>query len=174
MKRLIITDTGPLIIYARTKKLEILLGATKQVIVTETVRTECVLRDSKPGAQEILKALEDGRLHLVDDVFLDAVAKARLDPGEASAIGYAVSRGPAYASLLIDEKRGRTVAQKLGLKVIGSAGLLAAAKKLGLIDNVKQILDEWRETGYWIDPAVEEHVLKNAGEFPSPGGQRKP
>jgi predicted nucleic acid-binding protein len=174
MRRLIVTDAGPLIIYARTKKLDVLLGTADQVIVTEAVKAECVSKTSKPGAKEILSALEDGRLHLVSNVFSNTVTNARLDLGEASAISYALTLGPAYARLLIDEKRGRAVAQKLGLTVIGSAGLLAAAKHLGIIDNVKQVIDEWQETGYWIDPRIVDKVLRNAGEIPLLGGQRKP
>ncbi len=54
-----------------------------------------------------------------------------LDEGESAAIRLALKLS---ASVLMDEKSGRKIATNLGLHVIGSAGVLVAAKKRGLID----------------------------------------
>ncbi|MEB3217976.1 MAG: DUF3368 domain-containing protein [Nostocales cyanobacterium 94392] len=44
--------------------------------------------------------------------------------------------------LLIDEKAGRKVAISRGLPIIGLVGVIILAKEQGLIDNVKDILDD--------------------------------
>lgn len=165
MKRLVVTDTGPLVIFARTGMLNIVLGVAERVIVTETVRQECTANLLKPGAAEIANAIQESRLTVVADVVDKAIEKTVLDPGEKSAIAYAMTLVPNDVTLLIDEIRGRSVAKANGLAVIGSAGLLVVAKRLQLIANVAQVLDEWQKAGYWLDRAVIEAVLKAAGEI---------
>jgi predicted nucleic acid-binding protein len=48
--------------------------------------------------------------------------------------------------------------------VIGSAGILLAAKARGLLPAVAPILATWREWGYFLAPALLEAVLIRAGE----------
>lgn len=167
MRRLVVTDTGPLIIFARSGRLDIVLGAAEHVVVTETVQRECTANSLKPGAVEIAKAIEAGRLTVVADVVDPAIEKTTLDRGEKSAIAYAMSLPPNEATLLMDERRGRSVAKSHGLTVIGSAGLLIVAKRLQLITSVKQVLDDWEGVGYWLDSSVKTTVLIQAGEAPS-------
>ena len=130
MTRLIVTDTGPLIIYARTGYLYVLRGVADCVVLTQTVQHECTRNAWQPGAVVILEALAQGHLTVVPDVAHDATGKASLDPGERSAINYALTQDPKHCRLLMDEVRGRAVAKHLGLAVIGSAGLLVVAKKM--------------------------------------------
>jgi len=171
MKRLIVTDTGPLVIFARTGRLDIVLGVAERIVLTETVRQESTAMVMKPGAAAIAEAIEDGRLAVVPDVEDCAIEKTILDAGEKSAIAYALSQPAADTALLIDERRGRNVAQSHGLRVIGSAGLLVVAKRRELITSVKEVLNDWKRVGYWLDPALVEAVLNTAGEFSSPTGK---
>ncbi len=176
MKRLIVTDTGPLVIFARTGRLDIVLGVAERVVLTETVRQESTAILIKPGAAAIAKAIEDGCLSVVADAVDSAIEKTALDPGEKSAIAYAMSQPADGLTLLMDERRGRSVAKSHGLAVIGSAGLLVVAKRRRLIASVKHVLDDWEKAGYWLDPAVVESVLSKAGETPAPtsrAGARK-
>lgn len=171
MKKLIVTDTGPLVIFARTGRLDIVLGVAERVVLTETVRQECTAIVMKPGAAAIADAIADGRLTVVADVEDCAIEKTILDAGEKSAIAYAMSQPAADTTLLVDERRGRSVAQSHGLTVIGSAGLLVVAKRRQLVTSVKEVLDDWKRAGYWLDPALAEAVLNTAGETPSPAGK---
>lgn len=169
MKRLIIADTGPLIIFAKSERLSILSEMTSQILVTNTVMHECTDDTNKPGTNLILKAFEDLTLSLIDDVELnDDLNKTILDDGEKSAIALAMSMNDHKSSILIDEVRGRDVAKKNGLIVIGSAGILIAAKKIGLIQNVEQIIIEWQGFGYFLSQSLVEEVLVKAGERNTP------
>jgi uncharacterized protein len=70
--------------------------------------------------------------------------------------------------LLVDEERGRTIAQRLGLRVIGLLGVLIEAKDRGLIDTVNPILDALvNRAGFWVTPDLYVRVLQAAGESPS-------
>jgi uncharacterized protein len=66
--------------------------------------------------------------------------------------------------LLIDERRGRKVASRLGLKFIGLLGMLVEAKRKGFI-VVKPILDDMiAKAGFWVDSQLYARVLQEAGE----------
>jgi len=67
--------------------------------------------------------------------------------------------------LLLDEHRGRNIAQRFGLKFIGLMGMLIEAKRKGHIHAVKPILDDLIATaGFWVDNRLYARVLQEAGE----------
>jgi predicted nucleic acid-binding protein len=62
-----------------------------------------------------------------------------LDPGEAEAIALACEIKPAI--VLLDEAEGRAAARSLGLQIIGTVGILAAARRSGHLNRIKPLLD---------------------------------
>ena len=165
MKRLIIADTGPLIIFAKSKKLQLLRDMAAQILVTTTVMHECIDDSGKPGAAIISKAFEDFTLSQVADVELsDELRNIPLDAGELSTIALAISMNDPDLFILVDEVLGRGVAHKHGLKVIGSAGILLAAKQAGLIIAVEPIIREWQKLGYFLKESLVNRLLIEAGE----------
>jgi predicted nucleic acid-binding protein len=88
---------------------------------------------------------------------------AELDLGESEAIALAVELSAEF--LLMDEKRGRAVAQRAGLVPIGILGVATAAKRLGLLDSITTLIRELREqASFWISAELEARVLRDAGE----------
>lgn len=85
-----------------------------------------------------------------------------LDPGEASAIALAL--GIQNSLLIIDEKRGRKVAERLGLKVIGTIGVVVKAKHKGVIQGAKVVLEDLEESGLWISQDFKNDILDLLGE----------
>ena len=68
--------------------------------------------------------------------------------------------------LLIDDKAGRDEAQRVGLAIMGFAGLLPEAKKMGLIAAVKPYLDEaMQKIRFRISPRIYTTALEEAGEL---------
>ena len=66
--------------------------------------------------------------------------REELDAGEAEAIVLAIERRADI--LLVDERRARKTATAAGLAVTGLIGVVARAKRDGLIDLAKPVLDE--------------------------------
>ena len=70
--------------------------------------------------------------------------RADLDP-EAEAIVLAIERRADL--LLVDERRARRTATDAGLTVTGLLGVVTRAKRAGLIDLAKPVLDELIQIG---------------------------
>jgi hypothetical protein len=80
---------------------------------------------------------------------LSPALRGILDVGEASVIQLASDIKTDF--VLIDERKARKIARSMyGLKVIGTARILVEAKKRGMVETMKDLLDEMRAAGYWI------------------------
>jgi len=117
----------------------------------------------QPGAQEVANAgwieVAEVKNRAVVEVLL-----AHLDRSEAEVIALAQER---QADLvLLDEKEAREFAERLGLRVLGTLGLLVWAKREGLIAVVREQLDALRrEAGFRISSELYRRVLEEVGEL---------
>ncbi|HET7295416.1 MAG TPA: DUF3368 domain-containing protein [Vicinamibacteria bacterium] len=66
--------------------------------------------------------------------------------------------------MILDELAGRSLAQRLGLPLIGTLGILLAAKRKGLIGSVREPMDALRRGGSRVADELYEHVLQRADE----------
>jgi uncharacterized protein len=67
--------------------------------------------------------------------------------------------------LLMDERRGRQVASRLGLKVLGTLGLLIEAKQKSLLTLIGPVLNDLQtKAGFRVSPALYQQVLIEVGE----------
>jgi len=155
---MIVSDTGPLAVLFKSRLLFILKEVHEEVLVPEAVERE--LRRKPEGTiifsdNPWIKATEVKNTELVKVLMLV------VDEGEAEAIALALHSS---ARILIDEKRGRNAALKLGLEIRGTIGLLVEAKKKGIIRSVKECIAELLEAGYYLDDDLIEEALRKADE----------
>jgi predicted nucleic acid-binding protein len=161
--KVIVADSSPLIVFARSELLPMLRQIVGEIVVPQTVYEECTGDMSKPGAQIIAEAHHAGLLTVHPDALIQALPAnmPMLDRGEIAAISLAIELAE---PILMDERLGRQAAAAHGLAVIGSAGILLAAKRKGLIAAVHPVLLAWQHFGYFLSPALIAIVFDRAGE----------
>lgn len=124
---MVVTDSGPLIALARLDLLPLLRRRFDTVLVPETVFLECTRRGDRPGALAIASASDAGLLHRTHVTGADRFAAENLlDAGESAALVLARRRA---VPVLVDERKARQVAARLGIPVVGTVGVLVAARK---------------------------------------------
>jgi len=93
---------------------------------------------------------------------LTPFAAIALDDGEASVIQLALEQN--ITMVCLDELKGRRAATSMGLRVIGSLGLLGKAKTEGLIVAARPFIEEAQRNGVYYETGLVEIFLKGLGE----------
>lgn len=158
----VIADAGPLSALAKIKRLALLRRVFGSVGVTTTVADELCLGSAAPGTDELDRAIAAGWLMRLPPPALKLPEHRILDVGEASCLA-AVSAMP-ETLLLIDERLGRSEAQRLGIAYMGTAGVLCVAKELGYLKAVLPVLEEMSVAGYFLSDAVVDGARQRSGE----------
>lgn len=160
---MIVSNTSPIINLACINRLDLLPALFGEIVIPDAVFHEiAVAVPNAPGALDIRMAPWIHR-HLVANQPLVTSLRLELDLGEAEAIACAVEANARL--LLIDERRGRLVAQRLGLSVMGLVGALLLARKRGLIESIRPLLDDLRRVaGFWVSDALYHRALYDVGE----------
>lgn len=163
MSRVVVADAGPLIGLARAGHLEVLKDLYGEVCVPPTVKGELCLDDNRPGSRQLRMAFSRG---WISEVELSKPVEDSLllvvDPGEAEAIQLAGEIDLRF--LLIDESRGRRLARRRGVRVVGTGGVLLAAKERGFVEQIAPVLDSLRRNGYRLATPLHRELLRLAGE----------
>ena len=157
----IVVDAGPLIALARLHLLELPDGLFTEVLVTDIVVAECLTNPAYPEHASIQSALEQELLKRQDSEGSQPAAMWNLDAGEASTIDLAVRWGTA---VLVDDLAARRVARALQLPTLGTCGLLLLAKRKGYVDELKPLVDNLINSGYFLGDRLVDRVLRMAGE----------
>jgi predicted nucleic acid-binding protein len=87
-----------------------------------------------------------------------------LDRGEAEVLALAVEQDARL--VVIDERKARQFAMRLGLPLTGTMGLLLLAKERGLVSRVMPLIELLQESGFYVAPELSGRVaiLANEGE----------
>lgn len=159
----VVSDASPLVSLARLGHLELLHALYGDVLVPEAVWQELVVQGAgQPGAAELGRAPWIRRCTVGNRPLVEALWQ-HLGAGEAEAIALALEAGAEL--LLMDERLGREAARRVGVRVVGVAGVLLEAKRKRLIPAIKPYLDLLRDVaGFRLGDDVYAQILRDAGE----------
>jgi predicted nucleic acid-binding protein len=135
-----------------------------QIIVPEEVIKECLHDISKPQAETIKQALQDKIIQqqsVINTEYCQLLTQI-LDSGEAQAISLAKELNTVA---LIDEKLGRKIATREGIKCVGSLYVLSKAKQSGFIESVVPLIKRLLAHGYYLNTHLIETVLLVSDEM---------
>ena len=162
---IIISDTSVITNLAAIQHLPLLPQLYKQIVIPEAVYRELAEIDPPvPGTLEVQTApwLTVKRV-LNREVIERLHIESKLDPGESEAIALVLELNADL--LLIDERRGRAEATRLGIKITGLLGVLVEAKRKNLIFAVKPLMDALIATSdFRISVALYDQILTIADE----------
>ncbi len=160
---IVVSNTTPLIGLASIGRFGLLQKLFQEIYIPQAVYDEAVVAGRTEGGAKrevrnagwiTVKAVKD---RLAVDVLLDD-----LDLGEAETI--VLAREIKADWVLMDEKKGRRKLEQLGLKKIGTIGILLKAKEMGYIEALRPELERLRERGFSISQMVIDAVLEQANE----------
>ena len=150
-KRIIISDTSSLIALTNIGELEILKSVYEEVVITPEIAEEYGLE--APDWIRIESANDEQKFKLLN---------LELDKGESSGIALALENESSL--LIIDEKKGRGIAKKLGIKIIGILGVMIKAKETGLVDQIKPLIQKLEKVDFRISAKLKTQILEKVGE----------
>lgn len=159
---ILVLDASAIITLARVGCLNLLRELAEKVYIPEAVYDEVVKSGyGRPGSLEVEQAAWISK-QSVHDQSVVVRLEAELGRGEAEAI---VLAGELEADFVIlDDATARRIAEAEGRKVLGLLGLLIRAKELGIVPVLRPVLDQIVGAGFFIDDALYQSILRQAGE----------
>ncbi len=158
-----ISNTGPIIALAKIGHLVLMEKIFSEVSIPPIVYRELLGKfgNEWPEIESALNTfIKVAELPLYDEI-TESVLSA-LDEGEKQAVGLASSLRDEVL-LIIDDKAGRETAKKLNIAVTGTIGLLLIAREEGLVNDIKTLIEQLRDTGYWLSDDILETVKRLEG-----------
>ncbi|MEE4358349.1 MAG: DUF3368 domain-containing protein [Desulfococcaceae bacterium] len=160
---IIVSNTSPIINLAAIRQMDLLKQLYEKIIIPQAVFEEIAVIGAGQAGSEEVKTSDWIETRQVNNRFPADSLQSELDAGEAEAIALALEIKADM--ILMDERRGRQAASRLGLRCLGLMGILTEAKHRKLIQAVKPMTDcLMKEAGFWIDQKLYQYVLQINGE----------
>lgn len=161
----VVVNTGPLVFLSKINRLAFLQSFGK-IIIPKTVLSEIKFKKDDVSVR-VSEATGDWlTIKAAKDNNLLKVLTNELDGGEAEVICLALEEKAAW--VVLDDQDARRYAHRYGLNVIGTLGLIAWAKKKGMIKNFKNELERLQKAGFYATAELVGKLMREVGE-----GQKK-
>lgn len=149
----VICNSSPLIALEQIGHLHLLEALFGEIIVPPAVVNEVSMTVSLPS---------NIRCSALSQPLAATVIQASLGAGESEAITLALQEKACI--IILDDRPARRTAESLGLKVIGTLGVLSAAKHKGLIPLIKPLIVALDSHHFHVAPELARRVIADAGE----------
>ncbi|MDQ3633220.1 MAG: DUF3368 domain-containing protein [Acidobacteriota bacterium] len=158
----VVINASPFIILCKSGLIELLPELFTEIYMPETVSIEII--EGKDIVTEKLYDCEETWLKRCLTSTVEDVLVWNLGGGETEVLSFASANGYEYTAL-IDDRAARKCAEALGIKTLGTAGILVLAKKRNLIKDVSVELKKLRSAGLWLSDEIFNAALKQANEL---------
>ena len=151
MPKTIICDTSCFIVLTNIGNLDILQKVYGQIVTTPEVASE--YSESLPDWIIIEQAV---------NIQMQQLLELQLDKGESSAIALALET--LECTIILDDLKARKIAERLGLDITGTIGIIIKAKLKGIIPSIKPLIDKIKTTDFRVSEDIEKQAMIAAGE----------
>lgn len=159
---IVVSDTTPLISLMKASRLDVLQKMFGEILIPEAVFEELTTNESFQEETEQIRNCAFIRRVSVDEQKSVAILRRAtgLDQGESEAIIYADDHQADF--LLMDEAAGRKVAKAMGLRIMGTVGVLVNAFEDGILsaEDVEDAFEALRNA----NRRISEELIQNAME----------
>ena len=152
----VVSDSSCIIVLSQLEKIDILKKLFSEIYIPEAVFRELMVK--APRAESERRFIEITKTASVKDSFAVMTLQTDLGKGESECIVLAKEIHADF--VILDDKDARKKAEFLGLRVIGTLGILVMAHKKGIIQNVKGVIDRMREKNFWIEENLYRRILQ--------------
>jgi predicted nucleic acid-binding protein len=154
-------NTTPLVFLARENLLEMLRIGVDEVAVPESVIAEIHGHGSDDPTVKAIESLDWLQIRPAGKV-ASVVALWDLGPGESAVLSLALAEESSWA--VIDDWQARRCARSLGIRCIGTLGLVLLAKQTGRIPAARPVVEQLRMSGMYLSDLVISQALSQVGE----------
>jgi len=156
-----VINASPVILLAKAGLMERVSSLAETFVVPQPVADEIFSVRGENAAVRRLKG--KGKPFIRPAVAeLTELSGPEIGPGERAVISWAAAHRGFIA--VLDDHEARVIAQRLGVKILGTIGILLRLKKAGLISEVKPHLLQIKKTGGYICDELFREAIRRAGE----------
>jgi predicted nucleic acid-binding protein len=156
----VVSNASPLIYLGRTENLRLIEICARNVYVPDAVVRELRAGQDEPAARVIDTC---AWLQVISvDMVPPEIMAWNLGPGESAVLAWALTNTGTWA--LIDDREGRRCAAQLGIKVIGTLGLVLAAKRRRVIPSARPVVEALIANGLYLSEQTVDGALALVGE----------
>jgi predicted nucleic acid-binding protein len=160
---IVVSNTSPIINLAAVGHLNLLQQLYNEITIPEAVYREIVIVGAGQAGSHEVQTASWINTRTVSNQTGITLMEIELDRGEAEAIALAAELSADL--LLLDERRARRIASRLGLRYIGVLGVLLDAKNRGDLTAVKPVLEALiTQAGFWVSTDLYARVIEASGE----------
>lgn len=160
--RKIVTNSTPLIALNKISRLDLLEKIYGEIIIPYAVYEEVVLESNIKESTDFI--IESGFINImrIKNEEAKRLFVTSLHKGEVEVI---ILAKEIEADLcIIDDLLARKYAKYYDLSITGTIGVVLKAKELGIITQVRQIMNELMDAGIYVHTNLYNKVLEIAGE----------
>ena len=158
---IVFSNTTPFIALASIDQLDLLPKVFGNIHVATAVIDECAAggRIMVPSLTQLSWVIP-----VPDETNIQLTLLFELDHGEKQTI--LLAQKFKADKVIIDERMGRSIADYLNLNVVGTLGVLAKGKQLGLIKSFRDAAFDMQSQGIYYNTQLIKRIAQQVGETP--------
>ena len=156
-----VVNASPLILMFKSGLADLLPKLFAEVVVPDAVWKEIMAGGERDAAAARLPAVSWVHRATATKIAPEVLVW-NLGDGESEVLSFALAQ-PDYRAL-VDDRAARNCARTLGIRTLGSGGMLILAKRRGLIQSVSAEVQKLRDAGLWLSDEIVALLKERAGE----------